>query len=111
MFNDSLETDGIAAKDDKSVMHPIAEYQPEADFSDEARRQKRRDRPLDFEVDIGLVIDANGKPQNVCMTQSAGYGLDANAAKAVQKYQFKPATKDGKPVAYRISVEIRFHLY
>ena len=109
-FDDSLETDGIAGKADKSVKPPAPTYQPEVEFTDEARRLKKRNQELRFEVDLSLVVDASGKPQNVCLTKSAGYGLDAEAANVVQKYRFKPATKDGKPVPKRISVDIDLHL-
>jgi TonB family protein len=110
-FDDSLATDGIAGWGDKQVILPLLRYQPEAEFSDEARRLKRKGQTLSFKVVIGLVVDASGKPQDVCLTRSAGYGLDANAAKAVQRYQFEPATKDGKPVAYRISVQVEPQLF
>jgi TonB family protein len=65
---------------------------------------------LDFEADLSLVVDITGRPQDVCLTQSAGWGLDAKAAEAVQKYQFNPAIKDGKPVAARIVVQVKFQL-
>jgi hypothetical protein len=29
----------------------------------------------------------------------------------VSKWRFDPATKDGQPVAMRISVQVNFHLY
>jgi TonB family protein len=110
-FNDSLETDGIAAKGDKGVAHPIPTYQPVAQFSNEARRQGMGKKGiLDFEADLSLVVDITGRPQDVCLTQSAGWGLDAKAAEAVQKYQFNPAIKDGKPVAARIVVQVKFQL-
>ena len=105
-FNDSLETDGIAAKGDKSVRYPIPGYGPMAEFSDEARRL----RSGLFEVEFSLIVDVKGRPQDVCLTKSAGYGLDANAARAVQRYGFKPATKDGKRVPARTSIEIFFRL-
>ena len=107
-FNDSLETDGIAAMGDKSVRYPIPEYAPMTEFSDEARRLNGSGH---FEADIGLIVDVKGRPQDVCLTKSAGYGLDANAARAVQRYGFKPAKKDGKAVAARISVKVVFNLY
>ena len=109
-FNDSLETDGIAGKGDKGVKPPAAKYQPEVEFTNEARRLKRGSQELRFEVDLSLIVDASGKPQNVCLKKSAGYGLDAEAARVVQQYRFKPATKDGKPVPQRISIEIDLHL-
>jgi TonB family protein len=109
-FDDSLETDGIAGKADKSVKPPTLTRQPEVEFTDEARRLKKQNQELRFEVDLSLVVDASGRPQNVCLTKSAGYGLDAEAANVVQNYRFKPATKDGKPVPKRISVDIDLHL-
>ncbi len=78
-----------------------------AEFSDEARRLKSGR----FEVDFSLIVDVKGWPQDVCLTKSAGYGLDANAAGAVRRYGFKPATKDGKRVPARVSIEIFFRLF
>jgi TonB family protein len=107
-FHDSLATNGIAGSGDKDVIHPVPRYQPDAELSDEALRLKRKNQTLSFEVDLSLVVDTNGKPQSVCLLKSAGYGLDANAAKTVQKYQFEPATKDGNPVPNRVSIEMTF---
>jgi TonB family protein len=107
-FNDGLETDGIAAKDDKSVTSPKLTHHADATFSDEARRQKKIKQ---FEAILSLVVDTSGMPQDVCLRQSAGYGLDAKAVEAVQQYRFASATKDGKPVAVRIYVEVDFKLF
>jgi len=38
-------------------------------------------------------------------------GLDEKALEAVAKYRFKPALKNGKPVAAAILVEVNFRLY
>ena len=107
-FNDSLETDGIAPNGDKSVTPPKSTHMANARFSDEARRQKQIKQ---FQAILSLVVDTSGMPQDVCLRQSAGYGLDAKALEAVQQYRFASAMKDGKPVAVRIYVEVKFHLY
>jgi TonB family protein len=107
-FNDSLETDGVVSKGDKTVTPPKAKHMANAKFSPEARRQKEIKH---FEAIVSMVVDADGKPQNVCLMQSAGYGLDAEAAEAVQQYRFAPATKEGKPVAARIHVQVDFRLH
>jgi len=60
---------------------------------------------------VSLVVSAQGKPQNVCLMKSVGYGLDAKAAEAVQQYKFAPAVKDGAPVASRIHIEVNFRLH
>jgi TPR repeat protein len=38
-------------------------------------------------------------------------GLDDKAMEAVRQWRFKPAMKDGEPVAVQINVETSFHLY
>jgi protein TonB len=38
-------------------------------------------------------------------------GLDEKAMEAIRRYRFKPAMKDGKPVAAAITVEVDFRLY
>lgn len=107
-FNDSLESDGIVSKGDKTVMPPRAKHMQNAKFSSEARRQKNIKY---FAVIVSLVVNANGMPQNLCLKQSAGYGLDAKAVEAVQRSRFAPASKDGKPVAVRIYEKVEFRLY
>ena len=90
------------------VSPPRAIFQPEAEFSDEARRAK-----YEGTVVVTLIVDANGNPQNVHVTRTLGMGLDEKAVEAVQKYKFKPAVeqKTGKPVPVMVSVEVRFRLY
>jgi len=117
-FNDSLATNGIADSKDKTVTPPKVIHFADAEFSDEARRalgvaKKKKKQVVDFEgvSVLSLVVDDHGNPQNLCISKSIGYGLDANAAKAVQQYRFDPATKDGKPVAWRISIQVDFVLY
>jgi TonB family protein len=39
-----------------------------------------------------------------------GEGLDANAMEAIRSWRFKPATKDGKPVAVYSMIEVNFRL-
>ena len=38
------------------------------------------------------------------------YGLDDQAIKAIRQWTFEPGTKDGKPVAVRVEVEMTFTL-
>jgi len=58
---------------------------------------------------VSFVVDTQGVPQDVCILKPAGYGLDAEAAKAVWQYRYQPATKgDGTPVAVRVSIRVIF---
>jgi TonB family protein len=58
---------------------------------------------------IGLVVGSNGEPRDVHVVKSLEKEIDQSAVEAVQKWRFEPAKKDGKPVAAKVSVEIRFH--
>jgi TonB family protein len=88
------------------VSQPVPIVTPEAEFSDEARRQKYEGVCL-----ISVIIDAQGNPQSPRVVRRLGMGLDEKALEAVMKYRFKPARKDGKPVAVRISVMVNFRLF
>jgi protein TonB len=89
------------------VSAPVPIFTPEAEFSDEARRAKYQGVCL-----IGLVVDAQGNPQDISVVRALGMGLDQKAMEAVRKYKFRPAMKDGKtPVPVYINVEVNFRLY
>jgi TonB family protein len=89
------------------VSAPVPIYQPEAEFSDEARRAKYQGVCL-----VSLIVDAQGNPQNVHVVRTLGMGLDEKALEAVRQYKFKPAMKDGKtPVPVPITIEVDFRLY
>jgi TonB family protein len=109
-FDDSLETDGIASQGDKSVTPPKPTKMVNAKFSDESRHEGWENHIHYFEVWLGFVVGAKGIPQDVCLMKSAGYGLDAEAAKAVEQSRFKPATKGGKPIAVRLTTNVSFRL-
>jgi len=88
------------------VSNPIPVVAPDAEFSDEARRNKYQGICI-----IAVIVDAHGYPRNPRVIRSLGMGLDEKARESVQKYRFKPAMKDGRPVAAMINVEVDFRLY
>jgi TonB family protein len=100
-FGDGVYRPGVGG-----VTNPVPLVSPEAEFSDEARRSKYQGVCM-----ISIIVDARGYPQNPRVTRSLGMGLDEKALEAVQRYRFKPAMKDGKPVASMISVEVNFRRY
>lgn len=59
---------------------------------------------------VSLVVDELGHPQNAKVVRSLGLGLDEKAIEAVQKWTFKPGTKDGKPIPVLAHVEVNFRL-
>jgi TonB family protein len=88
------------------VIAPTLLVAPEAEFSDDARRNKYQGTCM-----LSVIVDAHGNPQNVHVIRTLGMGLDEKALEAVRRYRFKPGTKDGKPVPVLISVAVDFRLF
>jgi periplasmic protein TonB len=88
------------------VSAPSLIYAPDPEFSDEARRAKYQGICL-----VGLIVDAQGNPQQIHVVRPLGMGLDEKALEAVRQYKFKPAMYKGKPVAVEINIEVNFRIY
>ena len=59
---------------------------------------------------LRMVVAPDGTARNVQLVKSLGFGLDEQAARAVQQWVFKPGTIDGQPVAVDATVEVNFRL-
>lgn len=90
----------------KGVTPPRAIYDPEPEYSEEARKAKYQGI-----VVLAIVVDPSGQPRDVRIARSLGMGLDQKAVEAVEKWKFKPGERDGMPVAVQVNVEVRFQLY
>ena len=88
------------------VRAPVVVSQVNPDFTQEARAKK-----ISGDVKVGLIVDAQGLPQNVHVERGVGSGLDEKAVEAVRGYKFKPATKDGVAVPVKISIMVNFQIF
>ncbi len=88
------------------VTPPVPIYEPDPEFSDEARRAKYQGICV-----VGLIVDTQGNPQNVHVVRPLGMGLDEKAMEAVRQYRFKPASYHGHPVAVEVYVSVNFRIY
>ena len=57
---------------------------------------------------LSLIVEPNGKTSNIHVLKPLSVDQDRLATEAVKKWKFKPAMKDGKPVAAKIAVEVRY---
>jgi TonB family protein len=90
----------------QGVTVPKARYSPQAEYTDKARKQK-----INGLVVLTMVVTEEGKVRDVRVTKSLDRGLDKQAITAVSTWKFEPGTKDGKPVAVQLSVEVDFRIY
>jgi TonB family protein len=59
---------------------------------------------------LAVVVDTNGRPNDLRVIRPLGLGLDEMAMEAVRQWLFRPGTKDGKPVAVQATIQINFRL-
>jgi TonB family protein len=83
---------------------PVSFANPE--YSAEARRKK-----IEGVVLVSALVNEEGNPIDLRVERSLGYGLDEKALDCFSQYRFKPAMRDGQPVAQRITIEVSFKLY
>jgi TonB family protein len=88
------------------VSAPRAIYQPDPEYSEEARKAKYQGT-----VVLWVVVGPDGRSHEIRVQRSLGLGLDEKAVEAVRLWRFEPAKKDGVPVAVQINVEVNFRLY
>ena len=88
------------------VSAPRAIYQPDPEYSEEARKAKYQGT-----VVLWMIVDRDGRPRDIKVARSVGMGLDEKAIEAVRTWKFDPARKNGQPVAVQINVEVSFRLY
>jgi TonB family protein len=58
---------------------------------------------------IGLVVSSKGLPKDPHILKGVDKDLDQSAVDAVKEWRFAPAQKDGKAIAVRVSLQIKFH--
>ena len=85
---------------------PRTTYSPEPEYPDKERKARHRGV-----VVLDLVVDPDGMPRDLKVSRPLSADFDKAALTAVKKWRFSPATKDGKPIATEIKVEVSFHLY
>jgi protein TonB len=60
---------------------------------------------------VDLIVGSDGLTRDVKIDRGVTPALDKAAVDTVRKWKFTPATKDGRPVAVQIKVEVSFKLY
>ena len=68
------------------------------------------DRKVEGTVEVEAVILEDGTVGDIRVTRSLDEDLDREAVKAAKQWTFKPGTKDAKPVAVQVNIELTFTL-
>jgi protein TonB len=57
---------------------------------------------------VKCTVDVQGNVIDPVIEKSSNEGFDQSALAAIKKWKFKPAQKDGAPVALKVSIPIKF---
>ena len=96
----------VTEKIGNGVSAPVPLKTPQAKYTKEAKKKRIEGQCL-----VSIIVDAKGMPHNLRIIRPVGYGLDEAALAAIQKYRFKPAMKNGHPVAVQMAIEVNFRVY
>lgn len=88
-----------------SLLGPRFIYQEKPTYPPIARRLGKEGKVL-----LRLTINEKGDLINIEVIESAPYGFTEAAVEAIRKSKFSPAKKDGKPIASRVLLPIKFIL-
>lgn len=87
------------------VVAPEKIYYPSPGYTEEARLAR-----IQGVVILEAVIDANGNVASVKVLKGLPMGLTESAVETAKKWTFKPARRDGEPIAVYLNLSVRFSL-
>jgi periplasmic protein TonB len=84
---------------------PVVLYKLEPEYSEQARKAR-----IQGTIVLEGIIDEKGLTHAIKVRDGLGFGLDEQAMEAVKLWRFRPATKDGKPLAIVGTFYLTFRL-
>jgi len=105
-FECTHDAEVIRTLKDPGVTAPRALNTPDPTYSKRARKRK-----IQGTVTLSVIIGTDGRTRDVKVVKSLEPSLDANAIEAVKTWKFAPATKDGRPVAVQMRLEVDYKLW
>lgn len=98
-------TGGGPYRPGSGITPPAIVREVKPDYTEEARR-----RGVAGDVDLEIVVRADGSVGSVTLIHGLGSGLDQRAIDAVRQWRFSPARRFGTPVDVIVEVSVEFKL-
>jgi TonB family protein len=95
----------IYVGEDKGISWPKLVKRVQAQYDDSARAAK-----IEGMVKLLAVISKDGKVRDIIIKEGLDTRLDAKAIAAVKQWEFEPARLNGKPVSFRVELQVNFRL-
>jgi tetratricopeptide (TPR) repeat protein len=91
---------------DETIVKAKVLYKPPPDYTDNSRRTQ-----ITGTVTLRGLLGADGKVKQIIALVMLPEGLTEKSIEALRKIQFKPATRDGRPVSQWATFEYNFNIY
>lgn len=91
------------AQPPNKITRPKPTYTPTPAYPEGARKGG-----VEGTVSLHLTVGADGKTHDIVVTHGLTPELNEAAIQGVSQWRFKPATKDGQPIADDIYVQVSF---
>ena len=101
----AAQSDAQVYKPGDGVSVPSVVHEVKPEYPREVMQRK-----VQGSVWMAVVVLANGDVGDVQISKPLDPDLDQEALKAMKQWKFRPGTKDGKPVAVEVTVEMTFTL-
>ena len=90
---------------DPGIRPPRAVSTPDPQYPEAARKSKKSGSVI-----LALAINEEGSIDDVTVFRASDKMFEQNAMDAARQWKFAPATRDGKPMAVQLCVEMAFRL-
>ena len=97
---------GDAYRPGSGALPPELLHSEKPDYTSAAMLAK-----IQGQVELEVVVQADGTVGDVRIVRALGYGLDEQAIRAGRLWRFRPATLDGEPIAMIVTLVLSFRLH
>ena len=87
------------------ITAPICVHCPNPDYTDPARVAK-----LNGNLLLDVTVSADGNAIDARVVRGLPFGLNQSAIRTLRAWKFRPATREGQPIACRVMTEVTFRL-
>ncbi len=105
-LNVSKSTNAPILESSKAMTNPRCLSCPDPDYPQAARAER-----FHGTVILTATIRKSGVVDNITIVKPVGFGLDDNAAVAIRKWKFQPATYRGLPFDLNLYIEVTFSIF
>lgn len=93
----------VSAPSADKLIKPKAIYTPIPDYPESARKSG-----VEGKIEVHFTVGTDGRPHDVIVKKGLTPEINKATIEGVNKWRFKPATRNGQPIDYDIDAQLSF---